>query len=323
VPQPYPGQRWKHGWIPLTPDAATTKNHGRPPKPGQGGSRQAISKAVSDASELLQRLTRPGGAHQATDTAEGSRTPTSSPRDLSRRMDEAIRKAAGRTPSNPAPGMRHGLRHSTDADGVTWANQKIPLPDLTEQQRDSIRKYTGASYDTINPGLRGDPPETDAAQRRYRQIVSDLDSAIAKSRLPEPVIVYRGVGQRYAKHVGADIHEPDQMGSLVGRDFTEPGYMSTSVGSTSAFDEQPVQLMLRVPAGHPALNVMSLSGMGEDERELLVSRNTRYIVHAAYQKNQQWFIEAEVVPNDWIKPPHWTPDPYGDAYAGYVTRETR
>ncbi|HEX6990372.1 MAG TPA: hypothetical protein VF151_00740, partial [Gemmatimonadales bacterium] len=33
MPHPYPGQQWKHGWIPLTPGAIHSKNHGRKPGP--------------------------------------------------------------------------------------------------------------------------------------------------------------------------------------------------------------------------------------------------------------------------------------------------
>lgn len=50
MPQPHPGQEWKHGWIPLTSGAARSKNHGR--KPG-GGS--LISRVVAEAAEIHKR----------------------------------------------------------------------------------------------------------------------------------------------------------------------------------------------------------------------------------------------------------------------------
>lgn len=51
MPQPHPGQDWRHGWIPVTPTAAKSKNHGR--KPG-GGSK--IAAAAASAGEVLKRM---------------------------------------------------------------------------------------------------------------------------------------------------------------------------------------------------------------------------------------------------------------------------
>jgi hypothetical protein len=50
MPQPYPGQDWKHGWIPLNSGAARSKNHGR--KPGSGS---LISRVVAEAAEIHKR----------------------------------------------------------------------------------------------------------------------------------------------------------------------------------------------------------------------------------------------------------------------------
>src|SRR5690606_37282554 len=46
LPQPYPGQQWKHGWVPLTPGAARSKNHGKKP-----GASSALSRLVAEAAE--------------------------------------------------------------------------------------------------------------------------------------------------------------------------------------------------------------------------------------------------------------------------------
>lgn len=35
--RPYPGQDWKHGWIPVTAQAAVEKNHGRRSVTAAGG----------------------------------------------------------------------------------------------------------------------------------------------------------------------------------------------------------------------------------------------------------------------------------------------
>lgn len=45
MPAPYPGQDWKHGYIPLTPAAARSKNHGATPGEGSKVS-QMMDQAI-------------------------------------------------------------------------------------------------------------------------------------------------------------------------------------------------------------------------------------------------------------------------------------
>lgn len=85
MPHPYPGQEWKHGWKPVTPAAAKSKNHGRAPTPGSKGSK--LAKSTSGPKD-----------------SEGSKD--SSPADsrtTSQRMDDAIRAKAGRGRSDSTP----------------------------------------------------------------------------------------------------------------------------------------------------------------------------------------------------------------------------
>jgi hypothetical protein len=316
VPQPYPGQKWKHGWIPLTPGAAREKNHGK--KPG-GGS--LIARMVAEAAETHQRMLARDREREAKASATRAAT---------RSADDALRSAAKNRPAQTveampsapaaptkAAGMRDGLRWTSDEDGLAWARKNLPLPDLTDDEKKAVRQYTlDHVNEYVNGGLRGDP--VPAYERdNYNKVVKDLDSALSKSSLPESIIVHRGVGDGYIAHLGADPGKPETMEALVGRDFKEQAFMSTSVGATAAFDDEPVQLMMRVPKGHKAMNIMPLSREGEDEREVLLARNSRYVIHAAYKHGDTWHIEAEVVPADWKKPAGWAPNPYGDAHAGY------
>lgn len=62
MPQPHPGQEWKHGWIPLTAAAVRSKNHGRSP-----GAGSLLSRMTAEAAETHNRM-------KAKD-AERSRTP--------------------------------------------------------------------------------------------------------------------------------------------------------------------------------------------------------------------------------------------------------
>jgi hypothetical protein len=140
---------------------------------------------------------------------------------------------------------------------------------------------------------------------------------MAKSVVPEDVIVHRGVGADYVKRLGADTKDPASMRALIGKVATEDSYVSTSAGGKAAFDDKPVRLMVRVPEGHRAINAMPISRY-PDERELLLDRNTSWVVHDVYESGGKWHMEVEVVPTGWQPGADWRPDPAGDAATGYA-----
>ncbi|MEY9213882.1 hypothetical protein ABH917_003328 [Thermobifida halotolerans] len=133
----------------------------------------------------------------------------------------------------------------------------------------------------------------------------------------------------------AETHNPggrldtDAVRNLVGTVHTDNSFASTSIG-TRAAAHRDAYLMIRVPQGHPGLNVRSLSE-APSEREILLPRDTRFVVHAAYQRPAQrtengpienvWFIEAEIVPHGWEPSEDWEPSPLGDAHTGYLPED--
>lgn len=237
--------------------------------------------------------------------------------EAARQAAEQARQAAEEQARLAAPGMRDALRHHTNRDGLAWARQHMPLPDtLTDDERAAVRIYTGEDHSVINNGLRGKLPATPAALARYHKLVANLDSAFTKSTLPESVILHRGVGDQFAESLGATIDKPETMEALVGKVFTEQGLMSTSVGRNAAFSGS-IYLMIRAPRGYHAINVMPVSQLDEDEREIAIRRDARYIIHAAYKVGRSWHVEAEIVPDGWTRPDGWTPDAFGDGNEGY------
>ncbi|MEO6085197.1 MAG: ADP-ribosyltransferase, partial [Umezawaea sp.] len=221
-----------------------------------------------------------------------------------------------RRAANRLPGMREGRRFHFNGESVTWAMTDMRLPTLEPAQFDAINAYTGVSYRLINDGLRGwqDPPP--GKEKRFADLVRDCDAAFAKCAAPEPVLVHRGVGRSVLSSLGAVYDDSVSMQELVGKVFVEQGYISTSIGRRAAFTGE-VYFMFRVPQGYEAMNAMHLSRFGTSEREILIRRNARYVVHAAYKHDSAWYIEAEIVPDDWTPGSDWTPDPYGDAWKGY------
>ncbi|MFF4417083.1 ADP-ribosyltransferase [Streptosporangium sp. NPDC001559] len=227
---------------------------------------------------------------------------------------EEEHSAEEKTPA--ALGMRHGLRHHSNEDGLDWAREHLPLPDLTDAEKRAVYRYTEEAYEFVNAGLRGQPIRMDRRDQ-YAQILEGLDNAFEKTTLPEAVVLHRGARKAFVDFLGANVNNPESMQALVGKTFVEKGFMSTSVGESAALPGQ-VYMMIRAPKGYPAMNVMEASEAEEDEREILLRRGAHYVVHAAYQRKNAWFLEMEIVPDDWQRPDDWTPDPYGNADEGYT-----
>lgn len=237
---------------------------------------------------------------------------------------EQARRAAERERANARPrppGMRHGHRWRQNHEAVTWAMGEMPMPETSQYQLDALKAYTGSSYTFINNALRGWVlPEGASAQLRFDRYVEHLDALFAKTSLPESLIVHRGVGRSITKAwgEGISVDDPASMRSIIGKVYDEPGYISTSVGARAKFDGD-VYFMFRLPQGYQALNAMHHSVYGTGEREVLIRRDARYLVHDVYQRpgSNTWWVEAEMVPDDWEPDADWTPDPYGDAHEGY------
>ncbi|MEO3856213.1 ADP-ribosyltransferase [Acrocarpospora sp. B8E8] len=277
--RPYPGQDWRHGWEPVTAGAHVSKNHGRKPAPGtEAAQRAAVSEKADAAIRSMANRKRPGSAPSRRD-AKSAPAPTG--------------------PSNAAPDAQSGaaLRHRTNREAVSWAKKNMPLPDLTDDERDAVSRYTGRGYGLVNDGLRGKPPAHPKQRQLYNETVRDLDSAMKKSKTPEPVVVHRDVGDAYIQALGADIENLAEMKSLVGKRFQERGYLSTSVGARSSNMRGSVDLAIVVPKGYPALNLTQASGFASDERELLLGRGAKYVVRDVRKgKGGRWSMEIEILP---------------------------
>ncbi|MFE3449634.1 phage minor capsid protein [Nonomuraea sp. NPDC059194] len=260
---------------------------------------EAKAKAEEAAKKAAEEAARKAAIEQAKrEAAEAARRAAAE-----KARQEAARKAA--------PGMRHGVRHRTNQAGLDWAHTQLPsIRNLPAEQREAIVDYTGFDYTLINNGLRGEKL-TAAERMRFDRLVSNIDAAFNSSRAPEPVLVHRGTDSGYSRNgLGVDIFQPEQMYALVGKTFKEAGFWSTSVGKGER-DGNQIQLMIRVPAGYPMLDVMPISKYGEDELEVLLQRGAHYVVHAVYKQLDNWVLEVEIVSDGWTPPPGWKPDPYG------------
>ncbi|MGP3955630.1 ADP-ribosyltransferase [Nonomuraea sp. 3N208] len=231
--------------------------------------------------------------------------------------DSGLIDASKSTPAvagaNP---LDDAVRHVSNAEGRAWARDNLPLPDLTPEELRALDFYGGIGYKKINPELRAkDADPGFVLSPDVADDVAAMDRAIAKSHLPSDVVLHRGVGKKFLESLGVDINSIDDMEALAGRVLTEPGYLSTSVGRRAGFDGD-LRVMLRVPKGYEALNMFPITKL-MIEREILLRRGTSYIVRDVYRKDGQWYMEADVVPEGWTKPPDWDARPSMDADLGW------
>lgn len=169
--------------------------------------------------------------------------------------------------------------------GKHWNDYTQSLP---ADQQAAVRGYTGTGYQEINGFLREGHFDTEAV----RQQVGHLDKALAGNRLPEDVVVARGTNLgHYYREMGTG--NPLDM---IGKDFTDKAYMSTSLGDP-VFTHKEAVLHLRVPQGTPSLWVEKLSHADIGERELLLGRGNEYrITEVIEGPDGKWQIYGEMYP---------------------------
>lgn len=201
----------------------------------------------------------------------------------------------------------------TGEAGRDWAAYNVATPEVwnasTPEMRDAWDAYANPDYKQINgyarhgaEGLtRWTPEEAQAA-------IDGLDAGFGiMPPIPEAIQVTR---EARAKHAlpGFDI-AVDDPSSLIGREFVDPGYMSTSLnaveGSQAGLSDHDVRIRFTVPkgtVGTPLGGDMNGENMfgGPDadmfESEFLLPRNTRWRITAARQEPDRLEIWAEIIP---------------------------
>lgn len=148
------------------------------------------------------------------------------------------------------------------ANYTKWANS------LSQAQRNAIEDYRHDAWKDLNEGLRSEaglaglPPS-------LRRMAKNIDAALAKHPLPEPVTVVRSL-DLHSAGITADQLKP-------GKEILDKGFTSTSLDPNKAWVGQ--RLEIKLPAGTPAAYVSIVGEGNRGEFELLVGRQVeRYRV---------------------------------------------
>lgn len=163
------------------------------------------------------------------------------------------------------------------------------IESLSPAERKALRFYKGDGYREINQVLRyGGESDPDILQA-----IEDLDVALSRFQLPEPVIAYRGLGSQALFTQAED---------LIGDTIEEPAYLSTSLlrsvaeGYLSARSEWRVLEEILVPGGVAVGAYVGAPDLVEpmEEHEFLLPRGTELAVHAVRREADHVRLEVEV-----------------------------
>ena len=142
---------------------------------------------------------------------------------------------------------------------------------LTDDEKLAIKRYTGHGYGSINGYIRSGVYDSTSkySEEQIQTFIKNLDSAIGKQEITQPMNVYR--------YVGTDVFGTDDLSKLVGTTFTDKGYMSTTIFEDRIVVDLPknnVGIKIRVPKGTNGAYVDMAASYTHDEYEFMLGRNT-------------------------------------------------
>jgi hypothetical protein len=188
--------------------------------------------------------------------------------------------------ANDDEAAEHGRR--------AWAGL---LERLSPEQAIAASDYSGAFYRTINRYLRGEVAPSALTERELAFVTEDLpllDQALTVQPTTDDLMVVRVTT---TDELSRSVERPE------GRVHSSPAYLSTSLATTPRVGvDQDVVLHLIVPAGTPALYMEStyppLGGgppLHDLSQELLLGRNTEYVIEQAVQIGGRWHAFGRVL----------------------------
>jgi hypothetical protein len=199
------------------------------------------------------------------------------------------------------------VRKRTKSKEVLLTESRDVLKQLTKNELIALKLYSGNLFDDVNRFLEKEQnfhsedtdgnetienisPLTSRKQNvnKIKRVVKELDSAIAKSKLKEKYVVYRGVSNYVLQQSGAKTTEEFVRKLKQDKTYTSNAYMSTSNNPTIAYDYSNDTGIIMEILPSSSINLSS-SSFFEDEEEVLLPRNSTYrIVNVYKPKLYEW-----------------------------------
>lgn len=252
----------KDRWITVKPNGAGNK--GRPALIDENGTVKAGMGGKFNGRKISEAKSKGTGSSQGKTDSKGA-SPMSKGR------------ASGVKKSTPTSSSGSKAQSPTESGGTYVSGrqaQSASKLDMTPEERQSMKEYTGAMYRTVNSALRSGKP----IPRGDRKDVERMDRAFARASTKEPMTVYRGISKDFSDKL------------LEGATFKDPGFSSSTSNKNTAeafshFSGSKGAVMeIRVPKGSKAISLENISAFGgatsnaSSEGEILLNRGGTYRV---------------------------------------------
>ena len=189
-----------------------------------------------------------------------------------------------------------GVHGGADAGGgfgkvASWTDEQFKKADYTAKswykdwqeglaihERFALKWYAGYGYSTANSYLRRTGTNMDKnAREAARASIPGVDTALEKAKLPFTTVVHRGMCSSTTSGCF------QKYGNLQpGDEFTDDGYVSTSIIPEGSRQWNALQTHITVPKGSKAAYLEGISDV-VGEWELLIQRGARFRVTGRQQ----------------------------------------
>lgn len=163
---------------------------------------------------------------------------------------------------------------NTDAAEDYFKDQGDWINNLDTMEDASVTHYTGSGYLTINGMLRGTYKPDNDYKESVKGYIADIDSAIKKSVLKNPVIVHR-YGSSKLFGIGNPPTDAELKG-LIGAEFMDKGFTSTAVGRRGVKLGNSIGMNIKIPAGKGRGGFIGKASTHPGESEFLLKRGAKF-----------------------------------------------
>lgn len=247
-------------------------------KPGTGGATQALANHQNlkyGKSTPAATATYFGGGSKTESTPEPGKAGKFEPTDAS--------KAEGGLHNNPEKSY-DPTGGSVSATKTLYDQPGAKDLGMSAAEKSAIKSYTGSGYHAMNTALR-----TGNSDATTNKKIDDLDKAFLKTpELQTSIVTYRGINSQAGQKLLGDV------GSHVGKTFTEPAYSSTAAQSSNAFSGG-VKFRVTSPPGSHVLRPNGHGHYGDSESEILLPRGTQFKVMRDEMVNGTRQVDVVVV----------------------------
>ena len=163
---------------------------------------------------------------------------------------------------------------------------------LSQEEARAIGQYCADGYYDINNYWRKYGDWQDINAERVRRQTEMLDGVIARYDLKEPIKVYRAIQPEAFESYWDDIQR------IVGTEYTDAGFMSTSPIKTSTAVNKDCIMELFIPSGKGrGAYVNNVSGFQDEEYEFLLARDSKFRVIGAEETEDKLILKMEWIGN--------------------------